>query len=358
MALLADAQLIELKDGNPCDQVAGRYVRLRRHDDQRIAERVGFNAAVERLDGTRAIDAKEVERRERRAWRERDHDAYRERERGKLFEAWRRAAPIVGTSAEVYLQLRGVTAPAGARLRCIKDIPYYASGAKDAAVVHRGPALLVPHSTAKTAKRRAQRVPGPVPDLAAPGIPIPASVTRLVIIGDSTSARFMTECAGARATARWAAEGRAIVVAWAPAGQDFDDVLRLAVDRQATCGAIVYAIDAAGAPPAASTFTGGADVAAPAPRRQQSNRMGALRPSLSILSLPLPSLCRPMAWPPIGLAMRHRCQLRTMRPPRPLPRRRRAAVSTKQPPKLADYRSSCCLPTAAGWGAERSRSQF
>jgi hypothetical protein len=87
-------------------------------------------------------------------------------------------------------------------------------------------AATVAHPLLKTPTGRARRVGGPVPDMAAPGIEIPPSVERLVLLGDSTSDRFLTECTLARAAQRFARPGLAIVAAWAPAGGDFDDLLR------------------------------------------------------------------------------------------------------------------------------------
>jgi hypothetical protein len=77
----------------------------------------------------------------------------------------------------------------------------------------------VPHPTLKTKNNRAQRVPGPVPDLDAPGIPIPESVERIVILGDGDSDRYTTACAIVRASARFAMPTRTVGVAWAPAGK-------------------------------------------------------------------------------------------------------------------------------------------
>lgn len=62
----------------------------------------------------------------------------------------------------------------------------------------------VPHPTLKDARGRVRRIPGPVPDLAAPGIALPASVADVVLLGDGDSDRFSTECALARASARFA----------------------------------------------------------------------------------------------------------------------------------------------------------
>lgn len=90
-------------------------------------------------------------------------------------------------------------------------------------------AALVPHPSMTTQSGRVQRVPGPMPDMAAPAIAIPDSVTRLILLGDTTSEPFQTQCVMARAAARYARPGRDVVCAWGPEGQDFDDVLREAV---------------------------------------------------------------------------------------------------------------------------------
>ncbi|OYX79616.1 MAG: hypothetical protein B7Y77_01645, partial [Bradyrhizobium sp. 35-63-5] len=84
----------------------------------------------------------------------------------------------------------------------------------------------VAHPTAKTPTGRVKRVPGPSPDLLAPAIDVPDLVQRLVLLGDSTSDRFSTECVMARAGTRYMRAGREIVVAWAPDEKDFDDLLR------------------------------------------------------------------------------------------------------------------------------------
>jgi hypothetical protein len=83
----------------------------------------------------------------------------------------------------------------------------------------------VSHPTLKTDKNKPQRIAGPKP-ADEQGIPIPDSVDRIVILGDSTSDRPTTECVIARAVTRWSRPGRDIRVAWAPPGVDFDDLLR------------------------------------------------------------------------------------------------------------------------------------
>jgi putative DNA primase/helicase len=98
----------------------------------------------------------------------------------------------------------------------------------------------VAHPTLKHAKSgRPQKVAGPVPDLEAPAIVVPESVTDLVLLGDTTSDPFTTRLALARATARYTRPGRTVRVAWAPQGEDFDDPLRAARgDEAATRAAL------------------------------------------------------------------------------------------------------------------------
>ena len=69
------------------------------------------------------------------------------------------------------------------------------------------------HPALKDARGRARPVPGPVPDLEAPGIVLPASVSDVILLGDGDSDRFSTECALARASARFAAS---LIAATAP----------------------------------------------------------------------------------------------------------------------------------------------
>jgi hypothetical protein len=86
----------------------------------------------------------------------------------------------------------------------------------------------VRHPTWKDGRGRTRRVPGPKPDLAAPSIIIPESVDDLVLLGDGDSDRFLTQCALARATARYSRAGRVVRTAWAPDGMDFNDIVRAA----------------------------------------------------------------------------------------------------------------------------------
>jgi hypothetical protein len=380
--MISEATLADLKARNPCDQVAGKWVKLRKHGKKligpcpicsenrtsrkatkfecdadgfvcagcnqggdviklvQLVEQIDFPAAIAWLGGAQDIDsvtaaAREQERAAARAKADQGNKQIRERERGKVYAIWLRGAEAPGSPVEDYLRLRGLQLPPGCRLRCIPDMPYYASGSIDAPVVHRGPAMLapivdaegkfralhttwldlsrpngkalikdpetadelpakkvrgskagnairlvdvsapaqlylgegietvlsvwlalhqdgrdlthcafwpgvdlgniggravetVPHPTAKTAGGRVQRVPGPSPDITAPAIVIPDSVTELVLLGDSDSDRFTTHCALNRAAVRYRRSDRLVTVMWADDGCDFNDELRKA----------------------------------------------------------------------------------------------------------------------------------
>lgn len=84
----------------------------------------------------------------------------------------------------------------------------------------------VAHPCEKTADGRARRIAGPEPDLEQPAVAIPDSVVDLVILGDCDSDEFETENAAVRCAKRYARPGRTVRVAWAPPGQDFNDMRR------------------------------------------------------------------------------------------------------------------------------------
>lgn len=84
------------------------------------------------------------------------------------------------------------------------------------------------HPVLKSPAGRAVRVPGPRPDLTTQAIPIPDGIRDVIILGDGDSEPFLTRCAMARAAARFWPGGRTVRVAWAPDGQDFNDLLRAA----------------------------------------------------------------------------------------------------------------------------------
>ena len=190
--MISDAALADLKARNPCDQVAAKWVTLRRHGKSLIGpcpicsenrtsrkatkfqcwpdrwacagacsdggdviklvmkvEGLDFRAAVDWLGGAQEIDpvtaaAREHELAAAGAKADQANNQFRERERETTYKMWLRAADMPIGPVEDYLRLRGLQPPPGGRLRCIPDMPYYASGSIDAAVVHRGPAMLAP----------------------------------------------------------------------------------------------------------------------------------------------------------------------------------------------------------------------
>jgi len=190
MSMHSDAALDDLKARMPCHEIAGKWVSLRKSGSAwvgpcpvcsrdrskktatkfkataerwmcavcmdggdvielvRKVEGKNFADAVEWLGGVQQIDAAEAERRKaereaRALAAEKASAEFRERERGTLYEAWRRAQKdLAGSSVADYLALRGLAgAPTGA-LRCIEAMPYYDSGKRTAEVKHRGPAML------------------------------------------------------------------------------------------------------------------------------------------------------------------------------------------------------------------------
>jgi hypothetical protein len=132
----------------------------------------------------------------------------------------------------------------------------------------------VRHPTAKSPSGRAQRVAGGVPDLDAPAIVIPQSVTELVLLGDSTSDEFTTRLAMQRAAARYAAPGRRVRVAWAPHGKDFDDLWREgAIDAAVTiCGILDSAQESI---PQRISSTGSNNPSDSSPARSSDSEPGA-----------------------------------------------------------------------------------
>lgn len=83
----------------------------------------------------------------------------------------------------------------------------------------------VSHPTLKTALGRAQKVPGPIPDLDRAAAEIPESVEDLVILGDGDSDRFLTENALRRCARRYDRPGRTIRAAWADDDADFNNMV-------------------------------------------------------------------------------------------------------------------------------------
>lgn len=80
--------------------------------------------------------------------------------------------------------------------------------------------------TDRRGRIRARLVPGSTPKLGSPAYPVPGSVTDLVLLGDGDSESFSTRLALERAARRHARPGRAVRIAMAPSGLDFNDVMR------------------------------------------------------------------------------------------------------------------------------------
>ena len=86
------------------------------------------------------------------------------------------------------------------------------------------PALTLTDSRGRT---RAQRVPGPMPDLEDLAvIAPPEDVDDILLLGDGDSDPVTTRNVLLRFAARWQRPGRTIRAAWADAGSDFNDMLR------------------------------------------------------------------------------------------------------------------------------------
>ncbi|MFG1238022.1 CHC2 zinc finger domain-containing protein [Xanthobacter autotrophicus DSM 597] len=78
----------------------------------------------------------------------------------------------------------------------------------------------------KLGRKRAPRVPGPVPDFSSAAMHVPDSVSDLLLLGDGDSEAVATQWSMERALARHSRAGRKVAIAWAPPGRDFNDVLR------------------------------------------------------------------------------------------------------------------------------------
>ncbi|EJN11830.1 DNA primase [Bradyrhizobium sp. YR681] len=85
------------------------------------------------------------------------------------------------------------------------------------------------HPTLKRPNGQSQKVPDRFPDLDDPGLSIPDSVEELILLGDGDSEAVLTEYAMERAARRYARVGRVIRIAFAPAGLDFNDLLKAEV---------------------------------------------------------------------------------------------------------------------------------
>lgn len=110
--------------------------------------------------------------------------------------------------------------------RPIDDMAFWAAG--DLGNLAGRASRTIPHPTLKRPNNQPQRVPDRFPDPDDPGLSIPDSVSELILLGDGDSEPLLTECAMERAARRYARPGRVIRIAFAPQGEDFNDVLRSA----------------------------------------------------------------------------------------------------------------------------------
>lgn len=86
------------------------------------------------------------------------------------------------------------------------------------------PSLTITDAKGRT---RAQRVPGPVPDMSDRAVlEPPEAAADIVLLGDGDSEHFTTRNVLLRFNARWQRPGRVIRAAWAAEGLDFNDMLR------------------------------------------------------------------------------------------------------------------------------------
>ena len=128
---------------------------------------------------------------------------------------------IVGEGIETVLAVYTAHIHTG---RAIADTAFWAAG--DLGNMAGRAIENVAHPVAVRPDGRAVRVPGPYPDPDDAGLSIPDSVEDLVLLGDGDSEPVLTQYAMERAARRYARAGREIRIAFAPAGRDFNDVLR------------------------------------------------------------------------------------------------------------------------------------
>ncbi|MBR1150107.1 CHC2 zinc finger domain-containing protein [Bradyrhizobium sp. JYMT SZCCT0428] len=128
---------------------------------------------------------------------------------------------VVGEGIETVLAVWTSFHNAG---RVLDDTAFWAAG--DLGNMAGRSAKTVPHPTLKRPNGRAISVPNDQPDPDDPGLSIPDSVEELILLGDGDSEPVLTRFAMLRAARRYSRPGRTIRIAFAPAGRDFNDVLR------------------------------------------------------------------------------------------------------------------------------------
>jgi len=130
---------------------------------------------------------------------------------------------VIGEGIETVLSVWTAMHQAG---RPLDDMAFWAAG--DLGNLAGRANKTVNHPSLKRPNNQPQKVPDRFPDLDDPGLSIPDSVEELILLGDGDSEPVLTEYAMERAARRYAREGRVIRIAFAPAGLDFNDLLKAA----------------------------------------------------------------------------------------------------------------------------------
>jgi hypothetical protein len=128
---------------------------------------------------------------------------------------------VIGEGIETVLSVWTAHQLAG---RPIGDTAFWAAG--DLGNLAGRAAKTINHPTLKRPNGRPMTLPDRYPDPDDSGLSIPDSVQELILLGDGDSEQLLTECAMERAARRYTRADRTIRIAFAPAGQDFNDVLQ------------------------------------------------------------------------------------------------------------------------------------
>lgn len=130
---------------------------------------------------------------------------------------------VIGEGIETVLSVWTAMHQAG---RPLDDMAFWAAG--DLGNLAGRANKTINHPTLKRPNGQPQKVPDRFPDLDDLGLSIPDSVEELILLGDGDSEKVLTENAMERAARRYARQGRVIRIAFAPAGLDFNDLLKAA----------------------------------------------------------------------------------------------------------------------------------
>lgn len=128
---------------------------------------------------------------------------------------------VIGEGIETVLSVWTAMHQAG---RELDDMAFWAAG--DLGNLAGRANKTVNHPTLKRPNGQSQKVADRFPDIDDPGLSIPESVQELILLGDGDSEAVLTQNAMERAARRYAHPKRVIRIAFAPAGLDFNDVLR------------------------------------------------------------------------------------------------------------------------------------